>query len=322
MHLRTYVGHLVLLIMLLSAASCREDIYEFRPYEPVAEDMHSLFEQIVEPRNTVAFHFEGKGNPLPDTILSLPGGARLHLDNAEELFENENGVPVPCSSCADLRIEATLAGRKSDWVARQLPQLSFPDGYVLESVGILHLQVRCAAQRLRLRSGRSLRIQLPISAPLANAKLFVFSAHTDTEGRVLGWIPNSGALPYIVHSSHVDFELFVNQLGWLNCARVLSDSLTSVCVNLPQQFTALNTRIFLFFQHANALVELSGNTTDSNFCSSKVPLGHVVHAVVVAKTGKQYWMAQTSVEITANMRLSLVPKPVSQQDIVALLRKF
>lgn len=327
MYRKTHIGYTTLLALaLLLVSSCRKDVYEFTPYAPVAEDLQPLLQQVSEASNAVTtFRFEGNGKPLADTVLTLPAGVRLHLADAEELFENEGGVPVPCSTCPDLRIEALFAARKSETAARLLSQLTYPEGHVLESAGILHLQAMCSGQRLRLRAGHSLKVQIPVATPKNN--MAIFTVHTDAQGHVLGWKSgNTPALPVLWAPSsgmlQAGYEMPIAQLGWVNCARILPEPVSPLCVTLPEQFTALNTRVFVLFQNVNSAVALSGAISQSRFCLEKAPLGYPVSIVAIARTGNQYWVAETMAEVGTNTQLSLIPKPVTQEDIVALLRKF
>ncbi len=327
MYLRTHVGHTTLLALALFLGySCRKDVHEFTPYAPVAEDLQSLLQQVAESKNTTTlFRFESNGQVLADTVLSLPAGVRLHLEDTETLFENENGVSVPCSTCPDLKISALFAARKSETAALQLSQLTYPEGNVLESAGVLHLQAFCASQRLRLRPGHSLKVQIPVLAPKNN--MAIFTAHTDNAGNILGWKNGTTpALPVLWPSGlgtlQAGYETQVAQLGWINCARILPESTTPLCVALPKQFTALNTRVFVIFQNINSAIALSGSISQSRFCLEKAPLGYPVILVAIAKTGNQYWIAQTTTEIGNHTDLKLIPKPVNQEDILALLRTF
>jgi hypothetical protein len=328
MYQKTHIGYATLLVLaLLLASSCRKDVHEFTPYAPVAEDLQPLLQQVSEASNAVtSFRFEGNGKPLADTVLTLPAGVRLHLSDTEALFENESGVPVPCSTCPDLRIEALFAARKSETAARLLSQLTYPEGNVLESAGVLHLQAMCAGQRLRLRPGHAIKAQIPVTAPKNN--MAIFTAHTDAQGSVLGWKGgNTPALPVLWSSPasgmlQAGYETQLAQLGWVNCARILPEPVSPLCVSLPEQFTALNTRVFILFQNVNSAVALSGAISQSRFCLEKAPLGYPVSIVAIARTGNQYWVAETTTEIGTNTQLSLVPKPVAREDIVALLQKF
>ncbi|MDW8230021.1 MAG: hypothetical protein RMJ33_09305 [Saprospiraceae bacterium] len=327
MHLKTNIGYtLPLALALLLVGSCRKDVYEFTPYAPVAEDLSTLFQQVLEPGNTAAsFRLEGRGTPLPDTVFILPAGIRLHLADSETLFESESGVPVPCSTCPDLRLEAVFTARRGEAAARQLSQLTYPEGSVLESAGVLHVQAACAGQRLRLRAGRSLKVQIPVATPKNN--MAIFTAHTDAQGNLMGWKGgNTPALPVLWLPAsgmlQAGYETQVAQMGWVNCARILPEPASPLCVTLPDQFTALNTRVFAIFQNINSAVALSGSLNQSRFCLEKAPLGYPVSIVAVARTGNQYWVAETSTEIGTDTKLALLPKPVAQEDIVALLRKF
>ncbi len=307
--------------------ACREDVYEFAPYPPAAEDFSALLEQVAEAANHAVFHFEGAGALSEDTTLTLVNsGVRLFLTQTETLFEGEDGVPVPCSTCPSLSVEVTFSARKGEWLARGLSQRSYPEGKVMESVGVVRLRGSCAGKPLRLRPGRAIRVQIPVNASKNN--LGLFTAQEDSKGNRLGWRDlNQPALSVVFPiplggSLQPGYEVQLPQLGWFNCARVLPDSAVSLCVTLPKQFTALNTRVFAVFNYIQAAVELEGSMADSRFCLEKAPVGRAVSLVVISKISTQYWAAEFSTQVGTSAELSLVPRPVSEEDILSLLKKF
>ncbi len=313
----------------LLPTGCQKDVYEFRPYAPVAEDLQALLQQVSEPDGDLTFRFEGKGAPLADTMLSMSSGVRLFLEDTEALFEKEDGTPVPCSTCPDLALRAQFINRRGEAAARQLSQVTYPDGVVMESAGVLLVRVDCAGRPLRLRPGRTIRVQVPVSTPKNN--MMVFSAQEDADGRILGWrggitpaLPTLWPIPIGGSPGQLQagYEFNLAQLGWHSCARVLPEPSSTFCVSLPNQFTALNTRVFLLFTTTNTAVELSGSLDKSVFCLSKAPIGYPVSVVVVAKTDQQYWFAETLQEIGIDTQLSLIPRPATPESIVALLKKF
>ncbi len=328
MHLRTHIGYTYLLLAwgLLWASACRQDVYEFVPYAPVEEDLQSLFSQVPDENTSSTFYFEGKGTPIEDTILTHPSGVRLFLSDTEALFEDDNGAPVPCSTCPDLKISALFVAQKGDLLARQLPLITYPGGEVLESAGILQIQATCSGQPLRLRPGAFIKVQIPVTPPENN--MTIFSAKTDDSGKVVGWRGgNTPALPVLWPSPlggnlQSGYEAQLPQLGWFNCARVLPEPTTTLCVELPAQFTALNSRVFLVFENTNTAIELSGNVASSRFCSEHTPVGYPASVVAIARTGQQHWIALATTETGALPQLLLIPKPASQDDVIALLKKF
>ncbi len=328
MYSRTRIGYLLLWgLAWMGVYACREDVYEFTPYPPAAEDFSALLEQVPEAANHTVFRFEGAGALSEDTMLTLVNsGVRLFLTQTETLFESEDGVPVPCSTCPSLSVEATFSARKGEWLARGLSQRSYPEGRVMESVGIVRLRASCAGKPLRLRLGRAVRVQIPVNTPKNNLSLF--SAREDPKGNRLGWQDlNQPALPVVFPiasggSLQPGYEVQLPQVGWFNCARVLPDSAVSLCVTLPKQFTALNTRVFAVFNYTHTAVELEGSLANSRFCLEKAPVGQAVSLVAISKIHTQYWAAEFFTEVGATAQLSLVPKPVSEEDILSLMKKF
>ncbi|MEQ1744270.1 MAG: hypothetical protein ABMA02_02510 [Saprospiraceae bacterium] len=315
----------LLALYILAAAGCRKDEQKFIPYEPVQENLGSLLGKVPDASTQTVFQFGG--SVVPDTILTSTSGVRVFLVDTENLFADETGTSVPCSTCPALKIEVTTALSKSEFVAHRLPTSTYPDPKMLESVGAVNVRVFCGAKELQLLPSRYLKVQLPALTD-AQSDMLAFVGVLDMEKNVAGWsgtgepaflaqwpLPGSGA-------QQSGYELIARQIGWSNCARPLTEPGSTFCVKLPEQFTALNARVFLVFQNKNAVAELKGNDASSKFCFSGAPLGYPVNVVVVGKTGAQYWLANLFTEVGTNVELPVTPLPLSEEDLINFLKSL
>ncbi len=321
---KTYQLLAVLSTLSVAVWGCRKDVQEFIPYKPKLENLDQLLLQTPDPTTQTVFQFGG--NVIPDTILAAASGVRIFLADTENLFEDNTGTPVPCSTCPSLKVEVTTVLRKGDFVARKLPTSTYPESEMLESAGAVYVRVLCGNKELQLLPSRYLKVQIPASTN--HSDMTVFTGVVDAEKNLTGWsntnepaflakwpLPGSGAL-------QDGYELIVPQTGWSNCARPLTEQGSSFCVTLPDQFTALNARVFLVFKNNNAIAELTGTDESSEFCFPQAPLGYPVTIVVVGKTGEQYWLANPFTEIGTNVQLSVTPVPLQEQDLINFLKSL
>lgn len=302
---------------------CRKDVEEFIPYVPALEDLGQLFSQVPGSSAHSVFQF---GGSIPDTTLTTASGVRVFLADTDNLFADDTGTPVPCSTCPSLKVEITTVLRKGDLVSREFSTTTFPDQQMLESAGLVDVRASCNGKNLRLLPGRYIKVQLPTSD--VPTPMNVYTGALDADGRVTGWsstgsgafwaewpLPGGGG-------TQTGYELIVPQLGWSNCARPLTEQSSPFCVSLPGQFTALNTRVFLVFETIRAVTELEGDDDSSDFCFPEAPLGYPVRVVVLAKTGGQYWLTYKSTEIGSNVQMPLAPQPQQEKDLVDFLKSL
>lgn len=322
--IKTY--HLYLLLSTLATVwGCRKDVEEFRPYTPVLEDIGQLFSQVPGSTTHTVFQF---GGSIPDTTLTTASGVRVFLADTENLFADDTGTPVPCSTCPSLKIEVTSVLTKGDILSRELPTTAFPDAQMLESAGIVEVRASCNGKPLQLRSNpdRYIKIQIP-AADVAD-DMQVYTGSLNASDKLEGWtgtgkpvflaqwpLPGSGVI-------QPGYELLATQLGWTNCAHPLIEQSSPFCVTLPDQFTALNARVFLVFQNRRAVAELKGDDASSEFCFPAAPIGYPVRVIVLGKTGDQYWLSNHFTEIGTNVMMPLTPQPQEEQDLLNFLKNL
>lgn len=322
---KTYQLLVILSTLSVAMWGCRKDVQDFIPYKPVLENLDQLLLQTPDPGTHTIFQFGG--NVIPDTILTAASGVRVFLADTENLFADDAGSPVPCSTCPSLKVEVTTVLRKGDFVARKLPTSTYPESEMLESAGAVLVRVLCGSKELQLLPTRYLKVQIP-AASSNQSNMTVFTGVLDAGKKLAGWsdtnepaflaqwpLPGAGA-------QQDGYELIVPQTGWSNCARPLNKQSSSFCVTLPEQFTALNARVFLVFKNSNAVAELTGDEESSEFCFPQAPLGYPVTVVVVGKTGEQYWLANPFTEIGTNVQMSVTPIPMPEQDLINFLKNL
>jgi len=301
--------------------NCRKDVVEVRPYPVSKQELSAFLKEVPDPASTVTFNVNALNQ---DKIFETPGGMRLFFTDVDQLFSTTNTpTPFACSTCADLKIEITTATSRGDILARELPPTT-TDKQLLESGGMVSLKVFCGNTELKLLPGRIIKIQFP--APDAKENMFVFAAKSDPNG-FLGW-ENTGQevfkadWPTISTPGAVKgYELIVSQLGWSNCARILTHAdVSSFCTNLPPGYTGLNTQAYLVFENVLVLVPLEFDDSTHTFCFPNVPAGFPVRIVSVAKLGPQYWLGDKTTETGTNSALPLQLEKQDVWDVLGYLR--
>lgn len=303
---------------------CRKDVEEFRPYTPTLEDLGQLFSQLPDASSHTLFPF---GGSIPDTTLTTASGVRVFLADTENLFADDTGTPIPCSTCPSLKIEATTVLSKGDLIARDLPTVEIPGYRPLETAGAVYIQATCQGKALHLLPDRYLKVQIPATDVKTDMK--VYAGALDGQNQLTGWDANSPSSsvfwaewPLKGGGVQTGYELIVPQLGWSSCARPLIEQSSPFCVTLPGQFSALNTRVFLIFQNMRVVAELTGDDNSSEFCFPAAPLGYPIRVVVVSKTGGQYWLTNHFTEIGSNVVLPLAPQPKTDQEVLDFLKSL
>lgn len=311
------------LYALVTAGACHKDVEEFRPYVATQEDLGPLLQQVPDALSRSTFLF---GGSIPDTTLTTSSGARVFLADTEQLFADETGASVPCSTCPSLKIEVATVLRKGDIMARGISTSRHPDARMLESAGVVEIKATCNGKALQLLPGRYVKVQIP--ADNVSPGMEVFTGQIDPVAGWQGWAA-TGTQAFWAEWPLVNppglqsgYELIVPALGWSNCARPIVEQSSPFCVTLPDQFTALNARVFLVFKNIRAVAELKGDAAGSTFCFPEAPLGYPVNVVVLGKTGGQHWMVSNFTEIGSNVQLSLTPQPQEEQQVISFLKSL
>lgn len=307
----------------VTAGSCRKDVEEFRPYVPIKEDLDPLLKQVPDALSSSTFLF---GGSIPDTTLTTSSGVRIFLADTEQLFADETGATVPCSTCPSLKMEVTTVLGKGDIIARGISTSRYPDARMLESAGVVEIKASCNGKTLKLLPGRYMKVQIP--ADNVSPGMEIFTGNIDPVAGWQGWTA-TGTQAFWADWPLVNppglqtgYELIVPALGWSNCARPVIEQSSPFCVTLPEQFTALNARVFLVFKNTRAVAELKGDDDASTFCFPEAPLGYPVNVVVLGKTGGQLWLVSNFTEIGSNVQMSLTPQPQEEQQVVSFLKNL
>jgi hypothetical protein len=311
-----------LLIGIFLTIGCRKDIYTFTPYPDSVGDIKAFLSQNLRSTNaTTTFYFS---RAIPDTILTTPNNVRVWLSDTENVFQDENGATVPCSTCNDLKVEVTEYLKKSDMLGNDVTTAS--DGKLVESGGIINLRITCGNNELRLRPNEYIRVQFPVNseADLLPNMMIYYGSKPDNSS--INWalstksVGNSswGFDPNINWA----YELRSDSLGWIGAARVVNDPQSKFCIKLDQQFNDKNTLVYVTFDGKNMIAPTLGNFQNQEFCFENTPIGYPVKIVTISKIGNQWHLGKGSTETGTNTIVNTTPETVTEADLVTYLKQF
>jgi hypothetical protein len=311
----------LLLLLCAGQNACRKDEAYFRPFEASVDDIEQALQQVPAPQASALLSLRNWGS---DTIFATPSGTRLFLQNINQLFVNQAGVVVPCSSCADFRLEVTEISQKGDHIARSVPTVLAENGQVIEMGMALQVVARCNGQTLNLAPGQVLRVQVPGLSPSANNWAY---QGLEAGGDFLGWSGSNNQTPTIAAwqlpgSGQVEtgLEFSSTGLGWLALGRPLTGAGHPFCASLPPGYTDENTRAYLVFRNLRAVTALEYDPETKLFCAENVPAGFPVQVLSISKVGAAYQLGLRDTETADNSRVLLAPETTSEQSILDLLK--
>jgi hypothetical protein len=260
-----------------------------------------------------------------DLELSTPNGVRVFLTDTEQLFEDSDGNPVPCSTCQTLRVEVTEALDKSDIIALGIPT-NTTSNEMLESGGMVRVAVTCDGSPLELKSDRRLKIQIPANDPAAD--MLVFNGVFENDN-FLGW-ENSGQQVFQAEWPNANqdivqgYEILSKNLGWINCGRFINEPTSTFCVELPDNFNPENTQAYIVFKDIRSVAFLQVDLASQKFCFPNTPIGFPVRLVTLSKTSDgQYWLGNYETETgTDNTTAVVIPQETTEQQMLDFLKNL
>lgn len=304
---------------------CRKNIEEIRPYDYTVGEVRTLLRQVPNSLFSVKFVLKNLQN---DTILLTDQGIRVSLVDPDNLFENYEGIPVPCSTCDFLELEVTTVTQKGDWLSRGLGTIDV-NGQFLETGGMVYVKVSCAGQPLALSAGKTLTVNIP--ATDLQSDLIVSQSVFLNDTTFVGWMPTSEPVfwaqwPTPNVPDQTGYELRLSQLGWNGAFKPMNEpnGNGTFCVELPSLYTEKNSVVMLVFNDQNSAIQLtSQDDKSSTFCSDMAPIGYPVRVVVVCKYSGQFWFdAKTIAETGSNDNIVSEPQPKLQTEVVQYFKNL
>lgn len=305
-------------LLLLVFLGCRRDVEEFQPYAPTTSELSALLSNRV-PQAAAVSTFT-LSNLATDKVLETSAGVQVFLVDTDQLFgEQGSGIPVPCSTCPDLKIEVTEVFNKGEILARGLHTVA-DSGKVFESAGMVQIKAHCGGKTLELLPGRNLKVHIP-SVPTA-ADFWVFG-----QGSVVNNPWNSSTQPVYEAewpaangSIQVGHELLLGRLGWSAAGRFLDDPVSSFCIQMPTGFGEQNTLSYVVFKDRQVVIPLGFDLGKNLFCFSRMPVGFLIQPVAVSKLGNHFYLGKGQTEVGTNAIFPLSTQIMTEEAVVNFVK--
>ena len=231
----------------------------------------------------------------------------------------------PCTN-GSFDINVTVCDTKGEILIGGIPTVS--EGKLLESRIEVNLQIVDGNTKVKLAHGKQIRLLINDPDPRDRMELFYgedevwvqADQNPDTWNNVSSseWWFQDSAQQII---TGFGYECFTDSLDWINVDvffEVPAEQRTSVCIDLPDEFTNTNTIVFMVFDDYKSILAMHGEAETMEFCEpyGATPLGFNVTFVVLSEMGEDsYMFAQKSAVITPGHVETITPKNTPYEEI-------
>jgi hypothetical protein len=321
----TYKHYFWMIGFLLTLSACRKDKIILEPYDNSQSELDYFLSFVPETPTTTIFILQG-GNLGTDTMLTTPNGVRVHIQDNDLLFTQENGAAQPCTACNNVQIAVTEVLKTGDWISRKLPSTN-ADSQLEKHIGAVNIAVTCDGKLLKLAVDRHLKVYIPAKDIVGDYTV----AYTDTDanGTFSRWESGNpdavfsatwAATPF-TPNIYEGFEILSKRLGWISASSPIDiSSIGDFCVQLPMQFDQDNTRVFAIFETENTFSEMQPEVNTGKFCLNNAILNKPVRIFSISKAGSQYWLGDLNTVSASDARARLTPVTSNDQSIIQFLR--
>jgi len=284
------------LIAVCSLPSCVKEVDVFLPDTPAPTNSAfiALFQDIQPATQTfqVSTHQDTTLSSIQGVHLFIPAGAFITL----------NGDPV----AGVVEVQLSQAFNKGSWVANRMGTTTTQN--LFEHLGAVHIQAMRNDVQLKVSPAAKLRFDIPRIAGDEQPRLF--RGVSDQDGRTL-WLDMNGQM--VVSQNEVfdspsqqwltSWQWETSATGWFACGQYIPGEQateTTFCITLPEGFDETNTATFAVFQHNNSIVELDWSSSERQFCSTFIPIGHSVTLLSISAKEQNHYLgyAETTLEGT------------------------
>ncbi len=305
-------------LLLLVFLGCRKDVEVFQPYAPSATELSALLSDRV-PHSAAVSTFT-LSNLASDKVLETSAGVQVFLVDTDQLFAKAgSGIPVPCSTCPDLKIEVTEVFKKGEILARGLHTIS-DSGWAFESAGMVQIKAQCNGQALELLPGRTLKVHLP--SVNTSDDFWVFGQGSDTnKAWKTGFQPVYEAeWPAANGATQRGYELLLSELGWSAAGRFLEGPASSFCIQMPIGFGEQNTLSCVVFEDRQVVIPLQFDLGKNLFCFPLMPVGYLIQPIAVSKLGDQFYLGKAQTEVGTNAIFPLNTQIMTEEAVVNFVK--
>lgn len=242
-------------------------------------------------------------------------------------------ITYPCPESGFYEILITVCDNKGEILVSGLPTIS--GGKMLESRIEMNINIQADQEEVLLAKGKEIRILVNDPDPRDRMELFYGSDNEwtqaddnpDTWDNVFSseWFfqdSNQGTI------SGFGYETLSDNLGWISMEAIYdvpAGQKTSACLQLPDEFTNVNTIVFMVFDDYQSVLSMHGDPETRKFCEpfGAAPIGFNVTYVVLSEMGEDcYLFASTKTSITTGQTTYLEPRKTPYEEIKKYLNEL
>lgn len=302
--------------------SCGKDIDQFIPRENLAVvgDISRL---------TSRLNDDIAGEISYTVSVPCAGNRAFKIDKDVVLVIPPNFVDLaqyPCTT-GFFDIKVTVCDTKGEILISGIPTVS--ERKLLESRVELKLEIKNGDTVLKPAHGKKIRVLVNDPDPRERMELFYGqgpewlqadgdSSVWDNVANKEWWIQTDSTQQAI---SGFGYECYSDSIDWINVDvffEIPKEYRTSVCVDLPAEFTNTNTKVFMVFDDYKSITFMPGDSAQMLFCEhyGSTPIGFKVTFVVISEMGEDnYYFAAKSTTITSNLIETIVPFKTPYEEI-------
>ncbi len=269
----------------------------------------SLKNELKAPKIIDSFSYSNTG------VVFSSGNISLTVP-ANGLTNNNGTVPTGI-----VKRESLLLQKKGDFIAMNMPTTI--NGKLLVTGGAFFLGLKNNNIPLAVSSGNKLTVRYNNTLPVPNNH--IYNAVVDsTTGFFIRWEQNNDTALNRSLVTANGYEIQTNKLQYVQTAHSFDTAgmlQTTVSLNLPTQYTNLNTVAYISFNSIESVAGFTANVATRKFVSSLLPINKSVTIVVISKQGSDYYLGTfqtvTTVSIsgTSIQEINIMPVKRSLQII-------
>jgi len=277
-------------LLALTLAACGEDVDIFIPRATMVPpgDVREL-----------QAHLQADLADSWTSTVSCPcGGGAAFKVHEDLLLDIPKGfVDLDVYPCADgfFTVTVDVLDTRGEILAGGLPTLS--EGKLLESRMQCRIQVLDGDQPVRLAEGKSISLHVDDPDPRERMELFYGGPDQwiQADGDTGSWSNVMAADWYLPlygggFESGFGYECLTDSLDWVGIGvffQVPENQLSHACIELPEEYNAGNTVVYLVLKDYKSLLRLEDDPGSSRFCDpySAAPAGFRATFVVLAQFG-------------------------------------
>jgi hypothetical protein len=265
-----------------------------------------------------------------ETHISCPCSGDIAFRAADDLLlvippDFVDLTLYPCTN-GSFDITVTTCATKGDILISGIPTIS--DGSLLESRIEFDLDITDDGTPVKLAHGKQIRVLVDDPDPRDRMELFYGDGEQwiQADDDINSWdnVMNS---EWVITQDSQDiitgfgYECFSDSLDWINVdvfTTTPADLKTSVCIELPEEFTNKNTTVFMVFDDYKSVLKMHGDAETMQFCEpyGATPVGYNVTFVVLSEMGDDcYLFATQSSRIEMGHFESIIPKKTPYEEI-------